>query len=96
MDTNAVETETEAKPIAEKTVEEKKESVSEKAKITKDEMKGASESSVHALLDEVRALRADLSGGLFSKQADKAVKPVDSNAPKKGVLDTILDFDFMG
>lgn len=76
--------------VAPPTVEEKKEKVAEKvAKIGADEIKGASESSVHALLEEVRALRADLSGGFFSKtgKADKAPDAAKKPEAEKSMFD---------
>lgn len=83
----------------EKTVEEKKDAVKEKANVSKEEIARMSESTAHALLEETRALRADLaSTGLFGKKETKKpedpAKPVSEQKPEKGWLDRLIDFDW--
>lgn len=77
------------KPV---TVEEKKESVSQKAeKIGPDEIKGLSESTAHALLEETRALRADLAGGFFGKKrAGNPAPDAAKKVPERGIFEQIF------
>ena len=89
----------EEKKPDEKTVEEKKDAVKQKADIGKDEIARMSESTAHALLEETRALRADLaSTGLFGKKDAKkpedAAKPPEQKQPEKGFFDRLIDFDW--
>ena len=84
-------------PKKPETVSEKKEEIKTKADISKDDLPRMSEGTAHALLEEVRALRADLSSGLFGKKEEKrapdAAKPDDQQKPEKSFLDKLIDFD---